>query len=100
MDVRETLAVGNSIVLGSSTGGSGALIIQTGGTLTGVLGAIGNAPGSQGTVTVTGPGSTWTNTGTLVVGGLGTGHPDHPGRRSGEQWGGGSVGLAVGSLVR
>ena len=58
VDVRETLAVGNSIVLGSSTGGSGTLIIQNGGTLTSVLGAIGNAPGSQGAVTVTGPGST------------------------------------------
>ena len=97
VDVRETLAVGNSIVLGSSTGGSGALIIQNGGTVTSVLGAIGNAPGSQGTVTVTGPGSTWTNTGTLVVGGLGTGTLTIQGGGVVNSGAGGSVGLAAGS---
>ena len=73
VDVRGTLNVGTSIVLGSSTGSSGTLIVQNGGTLTSVLGAIANAPGSQGAATVTGPNSTWTNSSVVVVGGQGAG---------------------------
>src|SRR4029077_4297800 len=53
--------------------GIGMLVIQNGGTLTDVLGAVGNLPGSLGAVTVSGTGSTWTNIGNVVVGGLGTG---------------------------
>ena len=49
------------------------LTIQTGGTLTDSFGTIGNLPGGLGTVTVIGAGSSWTNVGTVVVGGLGTG---------------------------
>ena len=73
VDVRGTLTIGTSINLGSSAGSSGTLIVQNGGTLNSVFTAIGNAPGSQGTATVTGPGSTWTNTSAIVVGGVGTG---------------------------
>ena len=49
-------------------------------------GFLGNFAGLQGTVTVSGAGSTWTNGGTLVVGGQGTGTLDHPRRRHGDQW--------------
>src|SRR5262249_22050609 len=54
--------------------GTGALTIQSGGTVSSIfgLGVVGNNAGSQGTATVTGAGSTWTNLGT-VVGGFGTG---------------------------
>ena len=37
------------------------LTIQTGGTLTNSFGTVGNLPGGLGTVTVTGPGSSWKN---------------------------------------
>ena len=93
VDVRGTLTIGTSIVLGSSTGSSGTLIIQNGGTLNSVLGAIGNAPGSQGTATVTGPGSTWTNTSAIVVGGVGTGTLTIQNGGTVNSGGGGSVGL-------
>ena len=36
-------------------------------------GFVGNLPGSQGTATVSGVGSTWTNTDIIQVGGLGGG---------------------------
>ncbi len=49
------------------------LAVQNGGTLTDFGGFVGDLPGSRGTATVSGAGSTWTNTGTIVVGGLGTG---------------------------
>ena len=53
--------------------GTGMLTIQNGGTLTDQFGTIGNLPGGLGTVTVTGPGASWTNVNDLVVGGQGTG---------------------------
>jgi fibronectin-binding autotransporter adhesin len=37
------------------------------------MGSIGSLPGSSGTVTVAGPNATWTNSGNLYVGFLGTG---------------------------
>ena len=49
------------------------LTIQSGGTLADSFGTIGNLPGGVGTVTVTGAGSSWSNAGGIVVGGLGTG---------------------------
>ena len=49
------------------------LTIQTGGTLANSFGTIGNLPGGLGTVTVTGAGSSWSNAGSIVVGGQGTG---------------------------
>ncbi|MGO4677881.1 autotransporter outer membrane beta-barrel domain-containing protein [Bosea sp. 2YAB26] len=72
------------------------LTIQTGGTVANSLGTIGNLPGGLGTVTVTGAGSSWSNAGSVVVGGQGTGTltiQDAGAVTSG----GGSVGLAVGS---
>ena len=73
------------------------LTIQSGGTVTDVSGAVGNLPGSQGTVTVTGAGSTWTNTGSVVVGGLGTGALTIQNGGTVNSSGGGSVGQSVGS---
>ena len=60
-----TLTVSNSI--------TGALTIQSGGTLSNTAGIIGNNAGSTGTVIVDGAGSTWTNSGTLDVGSHGNG---------------------------
>ena len=53
--------------------GTGMLTIQTAGTLINLTGTVGSLPGSNGTVTVTGAGSTWSNLGSLVVGDAGTG---------------------------
>ena len=72
------------------------LTIQAGGTLTNSFGAVGNLPGGLGTVTVTGAGSNWSNAGSVVVGGLGTGTltiQDGGTVNSG----GGSVGQSAGS---
>src|SRR5262249_40465157 len=66
-----TITVGNS--------DTGALTIANGDTLsiggipTGISAVIGSAAGSQGTVMVTGAGSTWTINGGLTVGSSGTG---------------------------
>ena len=56
--------------------GTGTLTIQNGGTVNSAGGgSVGLAAGSTGTVTVTGPGSTWSNTpgGGLSIGAFGTG---------------------------
>ena len=73
------------------------LVIQNGGTLTNIGGFIGNLPGGLGTVTVSGAGSRWTNVGTLVVGGLGTGTLTIQDGGTVNSGGGGSVGLSAGS---
>ena len=77
--------------------GTGMLVIQNGGTLADCFGTVGNLPGGQGTVTVTGAGSTWTNAGTVVVGGLGTGTLTIQDGGTVNSSGGGSVGLSAGS---
>jgi len=53
--------------------GTGALTIQTGGTVSNTLGIIGDNAGSSGTVTVDGAGSTWTNSSDFYVGHVGSG---------------------------
>ena len=60
-----------NLIVGQS--GVGTLAVQNGGTLTDFGGFVGDLSGSQGTVTVSGAGSTWTNTDTIQVGALGTG---------------------------
>jgi T5SS/PEP-CTERM-associated repeat protein len=87
-------AFARNLTVGQS--GTGMLTIQTGGTLADSFGTVGNLPGSQGTVTVTGAGSSWSNAGGVVVGGLGTGTLiiQDGGTVSG---GGGSVGQSAGS---
>jgi T5SS/PEP-CTERM-associated repeat protein/autotransporter-associated beta strand protein len=64
-------AVGDILAVGQ--GATGALTIQNSGTLN-ITGAdIGNFGGSQGTATITGAGSTWTNSNLLSIGTNGTG---------------------------
>ncbi len=54
--------------------GTGILNIENGGTVSNIhRGSLGYDPGSTGTATVTGTGSTWTNSGGLSVGESGTG---------------------------
>jgi outer membrane autotransporter protein len=64
-------AITNNLTVGAN--GTGMLTIQAGGTLVDQHGAIGNLPGGVGMMTVTGPGSDWSNVNDVVVGGLGTG---------------------------
>jgi outer membrane autotransporter protein len=61
----ETVGVGVASV--------GALTIMSGGTLSSVDGYVGYIFGSHGTVTVTSPGSNWSNSEALYVGNFGTG---------------------------
>ena len=88
---------GAALNLAVGQNGTGMLTIQSGGTVTDASGAVGNLPGSQGTVTVTGAGSTWTNIGNVVVGGLGTGALTIQNGGTVNSGGGGSVGQSVGS---
>ena len=115
-----TLNASNTIILGSSAGSSGTLnigaggsattqnlivgqsgvgtlAVQNGGTLTDFGGFVGDLPGSQGTATVSGAGSTWTNTDTIQVGGLGTGTLTIENGGTVNSGGGGSIGLSAGS---
>ncbi|GAU86300.1 extracellular serine protease precursor [Bosea sp. BIWAKO-01] len=62
---------GASLTIGNT--GTGMLTIENGGTVSNTTGYLGASAGGTGTVTVTGTGSTWTNTAGLVVGDLGTG---------------------------
>ena len=72
------------------------LVILPPGILNTSFGTIGNLPGGLGTVTVSGAGANWSNAGSIVVGGQGTGMltiQDGGTLSSGN----GSVGLAAGS---
>ena len=62
-----TVTISGNLTFGQSNPGD--LVIQNGGTLSNVEGVIGYGVGSVGAVTVSGPGSTWTNSGNLYVGG-------------------------------
>ena len=74
------------------------LVIQNGGTLAVSGGGfVGNLPGGVGAVTVTGAGSNWQTSGSVVVGGLGTGTLTIQDGGTVNSLGGGSVGLATGS---
>ncbi|MEM1331480.1 MAG: hypothetical protein AAGG07_13065 [Planctomycetota bacterium] len=75
----------------------GSLRIDGGSRVTSSFGAIGNEVGSEGTVTVTGAGSTWDGMSQLIVGNNGTGRLDIAGRASVTN-DLGVVGLQVGSL--
>jgi outer membrane autotransporter protein len=66
-------ATAQNVTVGDVAGSNGILVISNAGTLGNGIGVIGNAAGSQGMVTVTGPNSQWTNTTFLSVGVNGTG---------------------------
>ncbi|MFK4498602.1 T5SS/PEP-CTERM-associated repeat protein [Bradyrhizobium japonicum] len=64
----------NSSTLKVGVAGTGTLTIQNGGTVSNAgIGMLGVNAGSTGTVTVDGAGSSWTNSGNVYVGVLGTG---------------------------
>jgi len=88
-------ATAQNLIVGES--GVGILAVQNGGILTDFGGFVGVLPGSQGTVTVSGAGSTWTNTDTIQVGGLGTGTLTIENGGMVNSGGGGSIGLSAGS---
>ena len=92
-----TSAGARALNLSVGENGIGMLVVQNGGTLTDFGGFVGDLPGSHGTATVSGAGSTWTNTGNVVVGGLGTGTLTIQNGGTVNSGGGGSVGLSVGS---
>jgi outer membrane autotransporter protein len=94
-EVRGAGATALNLAVGQN--GTGMLVVQNGGTLTDFGGFVGNLPGSQGTVIISGAGSTWTNMSNVVVGGLGTGTLTIQNGGTVNSSGGGSVGLAVGS---
>ncbi|WP_292520581.1 autotransporter domain-containing protein [Mesorhizobium sp.] len=62
---------GDYIIVGVR--GFGTLTIENGGAVANARGIVGSLEGSQGTVTVSGANSTWTNTGNLDVGAAGYG---------------------------
>ncbi len=68
-----SVALAADFVVGDQTGDSGALIIENGGTVSNTLGYIGYDTGSTGAATVTGAGSSWTNSDDLFVGNAGDG---------------------------
>lgn len=61
-----TWITNSDLLLGQT--GIGTLTIADGGTVSNLTGAVGVNSGFAGTVTVTGPGSTWTNSRELTVG--------------------------------
>ncbi|WP_233284270.1 MULTISPECIES: autotransporter domain-containing protein [Agrobacterium] len=65
--------INNDLLIGEQSGDDAALIIRNGGDVSNDIGVLGVDPGAGGTVTVTGPGSTWANSDTLYVGHQGTG---------------------------
>ena len=64
---------------------TGALTIQSGGTMNNTLGIIGDNVGSTGTAIVDGAGSTWTNSSDFYVGSAGSGTLTIQQRRRGKQ---------------
>nr|WP_281167854.1 autotransporter domain-containing protein [Amorphus coralli] len=64
---------GDTVTVGNRNGDVATLRIADGGEVTNGEGTIGDDAGSDGTVTVTGAGSTWTNSDDLYVGYSGTG---------------------------
>jgi outer membrane autotransporter protein len=56
----------DNVIVGNT--GTGTLTIEGGGAMSDLTGNIGSEPGSTGTVTVTGTGSSWTNSQTLTIG--------------------------------
>lgn len=61
------------IIVGSVPNGTGALVVTNGGDVTTKYGVAGNDSNTNAAITVTGAGSTWTNSQGMAVGYLGTG---------------------------
>ncbi|UTS92142.1 autotransporter outer membrane beta-barrel domain-containing protein [Rhizobium anhuiense] len=65
--------INNDLIVGDQNGDDAALIIRNGGDVSNDIGVLGVDPGASGTVTVTGAGSTWSNSDDLYIGHQGTG---------------------------
>lgn len=65
--------INTNLIVGDQNGDDAALIIRNGGDVSNDIGVLGNDPGASGTVTVTGAGSTWSNSDDLYIGHQGTG---------------------------
>ncbi|PDS75805.1 autotransporter domain-containing protein [Rhizobium sp. L43] len=65
--------INTDLVVGDQNGDDAALIIRNGGVVSNDIGVLGVGLGASGTVTVTGTGSTWTNSDDLYVGFDGSG---------------------------
>jgi T5SS/PEP-CTERM-associated repeat protein len=70
--VLNLMASGDQVTVGTLTN-NGGVTVNAGTTLTSGTATIGSTLGSSGSVTVTGTGAQWNNTGTLTVGGAGFG---------------------------
>jgi len=66
-------AAGADVTVGQLATNNGRLTVTGGGSLASAAGTLGDANGAAGTVTVNGPGSTWTASGDLAVGRFGNG---------------------------
>jgi outer membrane autotransporter protein len=95
LNINAGVAITQNLIVGQS--GVGTLAVQNGGTVTDFGGFVGDFRGSQGAVTVSGAGSTWTNTGTVQVGDLGAGTLTIQDGGTVSSGGGGSIGLSAGS---
>ncbi|WID96448.1 autotransporter domain-containing protein [Bosea vestrisii] len=86
---------GSTLLVGN--GGTGSITISSGGSVSSNSGALGFVSGSNGTATVTGAGSSWTNAADILIGLWGTGSlivADRGGVSSAN----GSVGLVAGGV--
>ncbi|MFN3932531.1 MAG: autotransporter-associated beta strand repeat-containing protein, partial [Brevundimonas sp.] len=70
---RGSVSLAADLAVGEGGGDDGALIIRNGGAVSNTYSHVGYDDGSVGEVTVTGGGSTWTNSDNLYVGVFGTG---------------------------
>jgi T5SS/PEP-CTERM-associated repeat protein len=76
-DAGSAWNISGQLVVGGFLGPAvGSLTVQNGGTVSNTDGSVGYASGSTGTVTVSGTGATWTNSGDLYIGRNGTGTLD------------------------
>ncbi|PCK88697.1 autotransporter outer membrane beta-barrel domain-containing protein [Rhizobium sophoriradicis] len=65
--------INTDLVIGDQNGDDATLIIRNGGAVSNDIGVLGVDPGASGTVTVTGSGSSWSNSDDLYIGHQGTG---------------------------
>ncbi|WP_245456112.1 autotransporter outer membrane beta-barrel domain-containing protein [Rhizobium leguminosarum] len=63
----------NNLIVGDQNGDDAALVIRNGGEVSNDIGVLGDNPGASGTATVTGAGSTWSNSDDLYIGHQGSG---------------------------
>lgn len=97
--VKNGAALSGSSDLTVGNGGNGTLLIAGGGTVQNANGKVGLLLGSNGSVTVTGAGSKWINTGGVFVGGAGQGTVTLQDGGAGQSGNGLDVGVGPGANV-